>query len=294
MRLTFLFLLVLFAVFGDNDKMKISKKLMMSSLAASVIAVGATGCSTTTDTGAIGVDRNQLLVVSDQQVQQLSNQAFQQEIAAARAKGLLDTNPAQLARLQKMSQRLIAQTGAYRSDARQWPWEVHVIKSNELNAHVFPGGKIVFYSGIIDRLSLTDAEIAAIMGHEMAHALREHTRERLSREVATQTGIGIAASVLGLSQGQAQLAGLAGDLGISRPNSRTQETEADLMGLELMARAGYDPNAAVSLWRKMQSAGGRGEPPQFLSTHPVSSTRIATIQSLLPRVMPLYQQSRYR
>ena len=294
MRLNLLFLLVLFAVFGDNDKMKISKKLMMSSLAASVIAVGATGCSTTTDTGAIGVDRNQLLVVSDQQVQQLSNQAFQQEIAAARAKGLLDTNPAQLARLQKISQRLIAQTGAYRSDARQWPWEVHVIKSNELNAHVLPGGKIVFYSGIIDRLSLTDAEIAAIMGHEMAHALREHTRERLSREVATQTGIGIAASVLGLSQGQAQLAGLAGDLGISRPNSRTQETEADLMGLELMARAGYDPNAAISLWRKMQSASGRGEPPQFLSTHPVSSTRIATIQSLLPRVMPLYQQSRYR
>ena len=294
MRLNFLFLLVLFAVFGDNDKMKISKKLMMSSLAASVITVGATGCSTTTDTGAIGVDRNQLLVVSDQQVQQLSNQAFQQEIAAARAKGLLDTNPAQLARLKKISQRLIAQTGAYRSDARQWAWEVHVIKNNELNAHVLPGGKIVFYSGIIDRLNLTDAEIAAIMGHEMAHALREHTRERLSREVATQTGIGIAASVLGLSQGQAQLAGLAGDLGISRPNSRTQETEADLMGLELMARAGYDPNAAVSLWRKMQSAGGRGEPPQFLSTHPVSSTRIATIQSLLPRVMPLYQQSRSR
>ena len=292
MRLNLIFLLVLFAVFGDNDKMKISKKLMMSSLAASVITVGATGCSTTTDTGAIGVDRNQLLVVSDQQVQQLSNQAFQQEIAAARAKGLLDTNPAQLARLQKISQRLIAQTGAYRSDARQWSWEVHVIKSNELNAHVLPGGKIVFYSGIIDRLNLTDAEIAAIMGHEMAHALREHTRERLSRDVATQTGIGIAASVLGLSQGQAQLAGLAGDLGISRPNSRTQETEADLMGLELMARAGYDPNAAVSLWRKMQSAGGRGEPPQFLSTHPVSSTRIATIQSLLPRVMPLYQQSR--
>ena len=294
MRLNFLFLLVLFAVFGDNDKMKISKKLMMSSLAASVITVGATGCSTTTDTGAIGVDRNQLLVVSDQQVQQLSNQAFQQEIAAARAKGLLDTNPAQLARLKKISQRLIAQTGAYRNDARQWAWEVHVIKSNELNAHVLPGGKIVFYSGIIDRLSLTDAEIAAIMGHEMAHALREHTRERLSREVATQTGIGIAASVLGLSQGQTQLAGLAGDLGISRPHSRTQETEADLMGLELMARAGYDPNAAVSLWRKMQSAGGRGEPPQFLSTHPVSSTRIATIQSLLPRVMPLYQQSRSR
>lgn len=274
--------------------MKLSKKLVVTSLASAVMAVGATGCSTTTDTGAIGVNRNQLLVVSDQQVQQLSNQAFQQEMAAARAKGLLDIDRAQVERLQRISKRLIDQTTAYRPDARNWPWEIHVIRSNELNAHVLPGGKIVFYSGIIDRLNLTDAEIAAVMGHEMAHALREHTRERLSREVATQTGIGIAASVLGLSQDQAQLAGLAGDLGLSRPNSRTQETEADLMGLELMARAGYDPNAAISLWRKMQSAGGRGEPPQFLSTHPVSSTRIATIQSLLPRVTPLYQQSRYR
>ena len=129
---------------------------------------------------------------------------------------------------------------------------------------------------------------------EMSHALREHTRERLSRQVATQTGIGIAASVLGLSSGQAQIANVAGDLGLTLPNSRTQESEADLMGLELMARAGYDPNAAVSLWKKMQAVEGRGEPPQFLSTHPVSSARIASLQGMLPRVMPLYQQSRYR
>lgn len=294
MHVKFIFQLMFVAVFGDQYKMKISKKIIMPSLAASIIVLGATGCSTTTDTGAIGVNRNQLLVVSDQQVQQLSNQAFQQEISAARAKGVLDTNPEQLARLKRIANRLIDQTTAYRPDARQWPWEVHVIRSNELNAHVLPGGKIVFYSGIIDRLNLTDAEIAAVMGHEMSHALREHTRERLSRQVATQTGIGLAASVLGLSQGQAQIANLAGDLGLNLPNSRTQESEADLMGLELMARAGYDPNAAISLWRKMQSAEGRGEPPQFLSTHPGSATRIASIQSLLPRVMPLYQQSRYR
>ena len=149
----------------------------------------------------------------------------------------------------------------------------------------------MFYSGIIDRLNLTDDEIAAIMGHEISHALREHSRERLSREYATQTGIGLAASIFGLSQGQAELAGTAGNLGLSLPHSRTQESEADQIGLELMARAGYNPQAAVTLWQKMQKAS-QGEPPQFLSTHPTSSSRIAELQSLMPKVTPLYQQSR--
>lgn len=274
-------------------KFSMARKVSFASL-MTVIMVGTTACSSTTSTGAIGVNRNQLLVVSEQQVMQMANQSYQAELQAARAKGALDVNPAQLARLKKIANRLIAQTGAYRPDAQQWAWEVHVIKSNELNAHVMPGGKIVFYSGIIDRLNLTDDEIAAIMGHEMAHALREHSRERLSRQIATQTGIGVAASVFGLSTGQAQLAGLAGDLGLNLPGSRTQETEADLMGLELMARAGYDPNAAINLWKKMQNVEGRGEPPQFLSTHPVSTNRIATIQAMMPKVLPLYQQSKYR
>lgn len=269
-------------------------KAALTTLSVALAATGLTACSSTTSTGAVGVNRNQLLVVSDQQVLQLSNQSYQQNLQAARAKGLLDTNPDQLSRLERIAKRLIPQVDAYRPDAKQWQWEVHTIKSNSLNASVLPGGKVLFYTGIIDRLKLTDAEIAAIMGHEMSHALREHARERLSRQVATQTGLGIAASVLGLSQGQAQLAGMAGDLGLNLPNSRTQETEADLMGLELMARAGYDPNAAVTLWRKMQAAEGRGEPPQFLSTHPVSSTRIANLQAMMPKVMPLYQQSRSR
>lgn len=273
---------------------KISRKIVITSLSAAIMATSLTACSSTTNTGAIGVNRSQLMMVSEQQVMQLSNQSYQEELQQARSQSALDVNKDQLARLKGIANRLIAQTPAYRPDAQQWPWEVHVIKSNQLNAHVLPGGKIVFYSGILDRLNLTDDEIAAIMGHEMSHALREHTRERLSRQVATQTGIGLAASVLGLSSGQAQIAGLAGDLGLSLPNSRTQETEADLMGLELMARAGYNPNSAVTLWKKMQGAEGRGEPPQFLSTHPVSTTRIANIQALLPKVMPLYQQSKYR
>lgn len=274
--------------------MALLKKIAITTVIATSMTVGVTACSSTTGAGAVGVNRNQLLMVSEQQIMQLSNQTYQQELQQARAQSALDTNPAQLARLEGIANRLIAQVPAYRPDSQTWPWEVHVIKSNQLNAHVLPGGKIVFYSGIIDRLNLTDDEIAAIMGHEMAHALREHTRERMSRQVATQTGIGLAASVLGLSSGQAQLAGLAGDLGLSLPNSRTQETEADLMGLELMARGGYDPNAAISLWKKMQNVEGRGEPPQFLSTHPVSANRIANIQAMLPKVMPLYNQSKYR
>lgn len=220
---------------------------------------------------------------------QMSVQSYNELLQKARQQRVLDTDAAQLARLNRISRNLINQAELYRGDAKSWPWEVHIIKSNELNAFVLPGGKIMFYSGIIDRLNLTDAEIAAIMGHEMAHAIREHTRERISSQYATQTGIGIAASIFGLSQGQAQLANLAGDLGIARPHSRTQESEADQIGLVLMAKAGYDPNAAITLWQKMQRAS-QGEPPQFLSTHPSSSNRIATLQALMPKVMPYYKK----
>ena len=268
------------------------KKLLTTTvLAASVSAMSLTGCTSTTNSGAIGVDRQQLLLVSSEQVLQMSAQSYAKNIQEARARGLLDTNQAQLNRLKRIANRLVAQVGIYRPDAAGWKWEVHTIKSDQLNAFVMPGGKVMFYTGIIDRLDLSDDEIAAIMGHEMAHALREHSRERLSREYATQTGIGLAASVFGLSQGQAQLANLAGDFGISRPHSRTQETEADQMGLELMARAGYNPQASITLWQKMQRAS-QGEPPQFLSTHPSSSSRISQLQSLMPKVMPLYQQTR--
>lgn len=270
----------------------ISQKVGMTALAVVLSTASLSGCASSTDTGAIGVKRSQLMMVSSEQVLQMSNQSFQETLQDAHSKGVLDTDAAQLARLKRIANRLISQVGVYRADAVKWNWEVHTIKTNELNAYVLPGGKIMFYSGIIDRLQLTDDEIAAIMGHEMSHALREHARERMSQQVATQTGIGIAASVFGLSAGQAQLAGLAGDVGVNLPNSRTQESEADMMGVELMARAGYNPNAAITLWRKMQAVEGRGEPPQFLSTHPVSANRIINIQNLLPKVMPLYQQSK--
>lgn len=261
----------------------------LSLATASTVAV--VGCGSTTQAGAIGADRKQLLLVSSDEILQLSGQAYRETLADARAKGTLDVDASQVRRLKNISNRLIPHTSVYRPDATSWQWEVHAIKKDTINAYVMPGGKIVFYSGIIEKLKLTDAEIAAIMGHEMAHALREHSREKMSRQMATGGVLSIATSMLGLSSGQAQLVGLAGQLGLDLPHSRTQEAEADKMGLELMARAGYDPNAAITLWQKMEASGG-GSMPQFLSTHPSSTNRIKNMQALIPSVMPLYQAAK--
>lgn len=261
-------------------------------LTLALTTVPLSGCSSTTNPGAVGADRKQLLLVSSDQVLHLSQQYYQETLTEARAAGRLDTNYSQVARLRRIAGAIIPHTSIYRSDARNWQWEVHAIDSRQLNAYVMDGGKIVFYSGIIERLNLTDAEIAAIMGHEMAHALREHSREKMSRDLATHGVLSIATSALGLSQGQTQLVGLAGQLGLDLPHSRTQESEADKIGLELMARAGYNPNAAINLWQKMQSYSG--DSLQFLSTHPSSHNRIKTLQSLMPTVMPLYQAASRR
>jgi Zn-dependent protease with chaperone function len=249
------------------------------------------GCSSSTINSSTGSDRKQLMLVSSAEINQASAQSYQQTLVEARQKGILNPNTAQLQRIQRIANRLIPQVNIYNPEARTWNWQVNMLKSNELNAYCAPGGKIMFYTGIVDRLNLTDDEIAAIMGHEMAHALREHGRERASRSGATQLGLGILASAVGLTQGQAQLAGMATQLGLNLPFSRNQESEADSLGLELMARAGYNPQAAISLWSKM-NAVSQGEPPQFLSTHPGSQSRIQHIQALLPRVNPLYLQAR--
>jgi len=266
------------------------KKTALASLVAASLVLPMAGCSSTTGAGAVGANRKQLLLVSSDEVMNLASKSYQQTLSQARQKGVLDVNASQLARLKRIANHLIPQTSVYRTDATKWQWEVHIIQAETMNAYVMPGGKIVFYSGIIDNLKLTDAEIAAIMGHEMAHALREHSREKLSRSMATGGVISIASAAFGLSAGQAQVAQLAGDVGLSLPHSRTQESEADKIGLELMARAGYNPNAAVSLWQKMQAKSGSSG-PQFLSTHPSSSNRIKQIQDLLPAVMPLYNAS---
>ena len=250
-----------------------------------------TACTSSTVTSTSGVDRKQLLLVSDSEINSLSAQSYQQTLTQAKSQGVLNTNSAQHQRLQRIANKLIPQAKYLRSEAASWKWEVNLLKSDQLNAYCAPGGKIMFYTGIIDRLNLSDDEIAAIMGHEMAHALREHGRENVSRQYAQQAGLSLLAAATGMSQGQAQLASLVSQVGVSLPNSRTQESEADVLGLEMMARAGYNPNASVTLWQKMMAANGNSS-PQFLSTHPNPANRIQTLQSLIPKMMPLYQQAK--
>ena len=256
-------------------------------------------CATSTEEGATGVRRNQLMAFSAEEVTAESIKGYEQTKADAAKKGVLDKNPAQYQRVVNISKKLIPHTNVFRKDAMSWPWEVHVITSPELNAYCMPGGKIIFYSGIIEKLNLTDGEIAAIMGHEIAHALREHSRERMSQEMArqglTQGGLALLLATGKLDQKYAGIASTGAaaitTLVVSLPNNRTQENEADTMGLELMARAGYNPREALSLWQKMGSAGG-AKPPEILSTHPTDTTRLAHIESLLPTVMPLYEKAR--
>lgn len=252
-------------------------------------ALWLSGCASTTQTGTTGVERKQLLLVSGQQIQQLSDQQHLQTLKQARKDKVLDTDKRMLRRLNRISKRIIAQVDVFRPEAKNWDWEVHTIKSDKLNAYVSPSGKIMFYTGIIKKLKLTDSEIAAIMGHEVSHALREHARERISRQMAGQMGIGILAQAAGLNASQVNMAKMVSQLGVGLPHSRTQESEADVLGLELAARAGYDPRAAITLWQKMKKES-KGEPPAFLSTHPSNSNRIAHLESLMPKVLPLYKK----
>ena len=253
------------------------------------------GCQSvqTTQGGNVGVNRTQYMMsgLSSEQVNQMAAESYNETLAEAKKQGLLNTSAATVRRLNGIAAKLIAQVPHFRPDASSWDWEVNLIKDDQLNASCSPGGKILFYSGIIDRLQLTDAEIAQIMGHEIAHALREHGREAISRAYATQMGPQLASALLGLGEGGSQAAQMAVQYGLTLPNSRANESEADLIGLELAARAGYDPQAAVTLWQKMQAAS-QGEPPAFMSTHPSSSGRIETLRSAAPRVQGLYEAAK--
>lgn len=263
-------------------------------LAAALLLAGCQQVNTTSG-GVVGVERKQNMfsMLSSAQVDQMYAQSYQQTLGEASKAGKLDASSSDAKRVKAIAARLIPQTGTFRPDAPSWQWEVNVIKSDELNANCGPGGKIIVYTGLIDQLKLTDDELAAVMGHEIAHALREHGREAMSRAYAVQMGESLGGALLGLGQDSMQLADQVVQYSLTLPNSRQNENEADLIGLELAARAGYNPNAALTLWQKMGQAGGNA-PPEILSTHPADSTRMANLQAAIPKVMPLYEQAKAR
>ncbi|MGY1489652.1 M48 family metallopeptidase [Methylobacillus pratensis] len=260
-----------------------------------------TSCTTvsTTSSGNVGVDRKQYVgLVTEQEAVEQSALAYQQTVKDAQSKKLLNTDSAETKRVRNIADKLIAHVGVFRPDAPNWKWEVNVQESKEINAYCMAGGKIMVYTGLIDQIKPTDDELAAVMGHEIAHALREHVRERMSRAKAQQYGLLGLAAVVGIGTKNADNAvqalavgGTVAAVALTLPNSRTAEHEADQIGLELAARAGYNPNAALSLWQKMSAVGGE-KPPEILSTHPSDESRMADIKRLIPSVMPLYEQAK--
>ncbi|MGE5650598.1 M48 family metallopeptidase [Noviherbaspirillum sp. UKPF54] len=273
--------------------MKPIMRSLLSKLATATVMLSLVACETvqTTQGGAVGVTREQRMAVPAAEIQQAASQEYAQVMNEARSKGLLNRNSTQVQRVRNIVNRLIPQTAVFRPDALQWAWEANVLTSPEVNAWAMPGGKIAVYTGLIDKLNVTDDELAAVLGHEISHALREHSRERASEQMVAGSLIQIGSELLGLGdigQKGAEYAymGLVG-----LPHSRNQESEADRMGVELAARAGYDPRAAISLWQKMGQIGG-AEPIKFLSTHPSREDRLNDLTNYSQRVMPLYEQAR--
>ncbi len=227
---------------------------------------------------------------SASQVEQAATAQYQQMRQQASAKNALapDSDP-QVLRLRAIAQKIIPFSYEWNPRAKDWKWEVNLIKSNQINAFCMPGGKIAFYTGILEQLKLTDDEVAMIMGHEVAHALREHARERMGKNAATGIGANVLSQAFGLGNLGSQAMGMGAQL-LTLKFGREDESEADLVGMELAARAGYNPRAGVSLWKKM-GAASKGAPPQFLSTHPSGPSRIVDIENNLAKVMPLYERA---
>src|SRR5499426_315941 len=274
------------------------KSQMIGIAAVAVIMTTAlVACTTTTEEGSVGVQRSQLLLVSSADLDKAAAVQYQQVLQTETPKGNVNRDPKQAERVRNIAKRLIRQTTVFRKDAIDWKWEVNVLTSPEVNAWCMPGGKIAVYTGIIEKLQITDDELAAVMGHEIAHALREHGRERASQQMAAGAGASLAGVVAdiflpGSGQLATQGAGLGAQVGVLLPYSRTHETEADRIGVELAARAGYDPRAAITLWQKMARLSSGGAPPSLLSTHPSNEARIKDLTEFSQKVLPLYQQAR--
>ena len=250
-------------------------------------------CANTSRPGVVGVERTQFMMISAAQIDRISASSFEQQAKAAQKKNILITSGPQYERLKTIANRLIPQTAVFRDDTHSWNWGLQLIDSPLVNATCAPGGRITFYSGIINKLNLTDDEIAAIMGHEIAHAVREHGRERVSQAMAQNVIANVALAAAGAGSAQSiDAANQIMQYVLVLPNSRQNEKEADAIGLEIAARGGYDPRAAITLWEKMSKESKGKNPPEFLSTHPSNQNRIKELSALMPRVMPLYEAAK--
>ncbi|RPI13869.1 MAG: M48 family peptidase [Lysobacterales bacterium] len=247
-------------------------------------AVVATACATS-PTG-----RKQLMLVSEEQAISASRQAYVQEMGKYKQAGKLVTDPRVVNRVKVITGRLVAQAVKMRPDSAGWEWSVQVIDDpKNVNAWCMAGGRMAIYTGLLLKIDPTDDELAQVLGHEIAHALANHTAERMSVAMASQAGV-LAAGILSDQPMQTMaIAATAAQVAVQLPNSRTSESEADRIGIELAARAGYDPRAAVTLWQKMAMAGGGKAPPAFLSTHPGDAERQQRLGALVPAMMPYYQ-----
>ncbi|WBS03778.1 M48 family metallopeptidase [Pseudoduganella sp. SL102] len=240
---------------------------------------------------------SRLRVFSDEQtVNEQSKLQYDALLKEADQKdALVDDNHPQVQRLRAIAKRIIPHVGRWNPEAADWNWEVNLLNSDQVNAFCMPGGRIAFFTGILTKLNMTDDEVAMVMGHEIAHALREHARKRQGEsQVAAIAGKlgGIAASALfGIDPNLTDFGGRMAAQAAVLKFSRGEETEADLVGIDLAARAGFDPRAGIALWQKMGAVNARA-PIEFLSTHPSGETRIAEMNKSMPLVLPVYARTR--
>lgn len=236
--------------------------------------------------------RKQIMLVSETAAISASKEAYINTLAPFKKEGKLDSNPDQVKRVNQITDKLIEQAIILRPETKDWQWSVKVIDDPEtINAWCMAGGKMAIYTGLIDKLSATDDEIAQVMGHEISHALANHSAERMSVAMASSLALGAYQSTGKATQTGAALATVAAQLALTLPNSRTSESEADKIGIELAAKAGFDPHAAVTLWQKMEKASGSGG-LEFLSTHPAPKNRQKALKELIPKMMPYYQAAK--
>ncbi len=256
---------------------KFTGLLIISALLISACATSPTG-------------RRQFMIVSEERAISASKEAYVEMLRPYSEKGKIDNDPALKKRVYRITGRLIAQAIEVRPETRDWEWSIKIIDDPEtVNAWAMAGGKMALYSGLVTKIKPSDDELAQVLGHEIAHALAKHSAEKMSVAMASSIGV-VAVGVAADRKGPALTgAALAATLAVQRPNSRAAETEADRIGIELAAKAGYDPRAAVTLWRKMATVGGKG-PPEFLSTHPSPANREKTLAGYVPEMMPYYEQ----